>query len=91
MVEGRFLLKTSNAEEVKRLAKICSVCLVVVSDILIATLYAIREVHKLIEIKIGLTYDSSVGYQVCQNCDEFVVFSRVSELEDIEVDLINFF
>ena len=61
MVEGRFLLETSNAEVIKRLAKICSVCLVVVSYILVAPLNASGKVNQLIEVQIGRTQNSFVS------------------------------
>ena len=78
MVEGRFLLETSNAEVIKRLAKICSVCLVVVSYILVAPLNASGKVNQLIEVQIGRTQNSFVSNQIGQDCDKFIVLSHVS-------------
>lgn len=89
MIEGRLFLETSNAEIIKRLAKICSVCLVVVSDILVAPLNASGKVNQLIEVQIGRTRNSFLSYQIGQDCDKFVVLSHISELEDIEVNLID--
>lgn len=78
MVEGRFLLETSNAEVIKRLAKICSVCLVVVSYILVAPLNASGKVNQLIEVQIGRTQNSFVSNQIGQDCDKLIIVSHVS-------------
>lgn len=89
VIQSALLLEALLPEVVEGLAEISSMCFVMVHDSFIATLDGYHVVDQFLDINRVVDHEATMRDKIAHNGHKLIATGGVTELEDVEVYLVN--